>query len=183
MSPPGGPHIIRHTLHARCQGCTIPFLRSAYTLPDLGGAATMRQSGDSDICRARYRNQYSQNRPSKPMASFDASQSIAFTGQTARFSCNQAPSTHQTRMSSSIHSHTELSNNFANLGSRPGVQASLVTISFACTLGFSVLLSGVSSPPLPIFQPFASFSCFTRIPPLLCSIPSPPSTGTLTHSH
>ena len=35
------------------------------------------------------------------------------------------PSTHQTRMSSFIHSHAELSSSFANLGSRPGVQVSL----------------------------------------------------------
>jgi hypothetical protein len=59
----------------------------------------------------------------------------------------------------------------------------LETISSAGTLRFSVRLSGVSSPPPPIFHPFASFSCFTRIPPLLCSFASPPSTGSLTHSH
>jgi hypothetical protein len=86
------------------------------------------------------------------MASSGAIQSTVFTCQTARPSCNQFPSTHQTRMSSFIHSHAELSNDFANLGSRPGVQASLETISFADTLGFSVQLSDVSSPPPPNFH-------------------------------
>ncbi len=126
------------------------------------------------------------NRSCKHMASCGASQSIIFTCQTALHSCNHFPALIKLRCQVSSNPTPNCQANFANLGSwpgLPGVQALLETISTAGMLGFSVQLSGVSSLPPSNFHPFTYFSCFTRIPPLLCSFASPPSAGTLTHSH
>ncbi len=143
-------------------------------MSDLGGAATMSQSGDLDICRARYRDPHPRPEPSKIMAPLNTSPVIQTQSLARRPGSAASQSSAFTRLGCQVPS-TPMRNHQTNLLiwdlGREHLPL-LVTISIACTLGFSVLLSGVSSPPPPKFQPFASFSCFTRIQPLLCSITS-----------
>ena len=75
MSPPGNLILFRHTPHARPQGCI--FASIVFVLPlRPGGAANMRQFGDSDICRARYRDYFP--RTDLSTVSFGGGQSLLF---------------------------------------------------------------------------------------------------------